>query len=618
MPYIQNADANNYYNLTGISYMAPGAVIWVSQALYDNSAVIAAALVAGEIIDSVPPQPSDVINDMITALGGSGDLRLAKDTYYVTKNKTIPENIRLVFEQGAMISVNGIAISAITKANPGEVTTSSVHGFNNGDKVRFKDAGGMVELNYRTNGGTEYTVTVVSMTKFTIGVNTSGYTTYTSGGYAQHVLTINGTIDAGLYQIFTGNGSVTLDNVKEIYPQWWGAKGDGVTINTPFIQEAINAVSKIRGGIIFFPPGNYIINAPLVLPSPMPIYFVGNGTGENTLSTNLKLANGSNCNMIEYTSTARTYFGGIKDMKIDGNAANQTSGNILHITGYWTDILLENIYFSGAHGACIYAKSPTTGQIANVWITRCLLEAGNYGIQIDCTDNATGGWWLDSCYSFALVTALYLDASARANGSRFWQINNCFFAACEQHGIYLKSVKRLLLSNSTIRNSGTSAAGTYDGIFIDNDATYPTNRLTITGNQFYNHETGSVTQRYGINLSGANNDNIIITDNQFDNHATGDINIFAGANANGIIRNNIGFVTENKGTATVANGTTSIAVNHGLSYTPVAGDISVTPTNSMCSHTKFFVGTYTSTQFTITVNIDPGVSTATFAWRANK
>ena len=63
MPYIQNADANNYYNLTSIFYMAPGAVIWVSQVLYDNSAVIAAALIAGEIIDYEgvgAPQPDAI------------------------------------------------------------------------------------------------------------------------------------------------------------------------------------------------------------------------------------------------------------------------------------------------------------------------------------------------------------------------------------------------------------------------------------------------------------------------------------------------------------------------------------------------------------------------------
>jgi hypothetical protein len=71
----------------------------------------------------------------------------------------------------------------------------------------------------------------------------------------------------------------------------------------------------------------------------------------------------------------------------------------------------------------------------------------------------------------------------------------------------------------------------------------------------------------------------------------------------------------NSGTATVANGTTSIAVAHGLTKTPVLGDVSVTPTNNMGNSTKFWTSAPTSTGFTINVDINPGATTATFSWR---
>ena len=184
------------------------------------------------------------INSAITGLSGSGDLCFPKGTYRIASNLTMATGIRYVPEQGAMISVDGIAMSAITKANPGEVTTSSAHGFSNGDKARFKDVGGMVELNYSTNGGVEYTVTVVSTTKFTIGVNTSAYTTYTSGGYSQHILTISGPIDAGLYQIFTGNGAVSLGtNVEFARPEWFGEVGasndDAITFGKAYLSHDV-------------------------------------------------------------------------------------------------------------------------------------------------------------------------------------------------------------------------------------------------------------------------------------------------------------------------------------------------------------------------------------------
>jgi hypothetical protein len=79
-------------------------------------------------------------------------------------------------------------------------------------------------------------------------------------------------------------------------------------------------------------------------------------------------------------------------------------------------------------------------------------------------------------------------------------------------------------------------------------------------------------------------------------------------------RNVQGYVTENKGTATVANGTTSVNVTHGLAVTPAAKDIVVTPTNNLGSATKFWTSSFTTTTFTINVNADPGATTATFAW----
>ena len=71
------------------------------------------------------------------------------------------------------------------------------------------------------------------------------------------------------------------------------------------------------------------------------------------------------------------------------------------------------------------------------------------------------------------------------------------------------------------------------------------------------------------------------------------------------------------GTATVANGTTSIAVTHNSGTTPSVGDILVTPTNNLGVATKFWISTITSTQFTINVDVNPGASTATFAWQVN-
>lgn len=78
----------------------------------------------------------------------------------------------------------GLAVTAATNANPCQVTITG-HGFSTNDKVVFHNIGGMTQLNF-TNGSTGYTVTVVDANNITIGVDSTAYGTYTSGGTAHN------------------------------------------------------------------------------------------------------------------------------------------------------------------------------------------------------------------------------------------------------------------------------------------------------------------------------------------------------------------------------------------------------------------------------------------------
>jgi hypothetical protein len=81
-----------------------------------------------------------------------------------------------------LFSQDGSSVTAVTRANPGSVQ-STAHGFTTGDEIAFFGVGGMVELN-----GNGYTITVVDANNFTIGVNSTSFTTYTTGG-AAHLAT---------------------------------------------------------------------------------------------------------------------------------------------------------------------------------------------------------------------------------------------------------------------------------------------------------------------------------------------------------------------------------------------------------------------------------------------
>ena len=79
------------------------------------------------------------------------------------------------------------SITAITKANPG-VLTSSSHGLSNGDEVFVDSIGGMTELNgrnYRVANATTNTFTLTDL--FGNAMDTTNFTTYTSGGTATEI-----------------------------------------------------------------------------------------------------------------------------------------------------------------------------------------------------------------------------------------------------------------------------------------------------------------------------------------------------------------------------------------------------------------------------------------------
>lgn len=77
----------------------------------------------------------------------------------------------------SMLIGSVMSIGNITNANPGLVVTNLNHGYATGQVVTFSGIVGMTELNTGS-----YTITVVDEKSFTIGVDTTSYTPYVSGG----------------------------------------------------------------------------------------------------------------------------------------------------------------------------------------------------------------------------------------------------------------------------------------------------------------------------------------------------------------------------------------------------------------------------------------------------
>lgn len=112
---------------------------------------------------------------------GSQDRKITRPksgTVTIYKNGS-PLSATIDYTTGIVTEIAGpfTPISAITKANPGQVTATA-HGLTTGDVIRLSDVEGMTQVN-----GQDVTVTVLDANTFTIGIDTTSYSTYTGSGF---------------------------------------------------------------------------------------------------------------------------------------------------------------------------------------------------------------------------------------------------------------------------------------------------------------------------------------------------------------------------------------------------------------------------------------------------
>ena len=108
-----------------------------------------------------------------------------------------------VFRNGLQVLSAAKTISAITKASPG-VLTSSSHGYSNGDEVFLSNSGAMTQLlsrNYRVANVTTNTFTLTDL--YGVAINTTSFTTFDSGVTTSEI-----------YEVTTPYTSAHLPNLR--------------------------------------------------------------------------------------------------------------------------------------------------------------------------------------------------------------------------------------------------------------------------------------------------------------------------------------------------------------------------------------------------------------------
>jgi hypothetical protein len=169
-------------------------------------------------------------------------------------------------------------------------------------------------------------------------------------------------------------------------------------------------------------------------------------------------------------------------------------------------------------------------------------------------------------------------------------------------------------------------------ILIDGPTDQPTG-INVVGGIFNTGQEAAtsaiyVNRAYGIAISGVSisgsvsNQAIEVTSNSYDVHVSGcwtdDTTPIVDGGATRLkVDAFYPFVGENKGTSSILNGATSIAVAHGLSVTPTVDDFTITlaedPTNTPGA---IWVDNIGAANFTVNCENDPGASNLDFGWRA--
>lgn len=238
------------------------------------------------------------------------------------------------------------------------------------------------------------------------------------------------------------------------------------------------------------------------------------------------------------------------------------------------------IYNSGEYGILVAA-----GQVAvngNIVISSRKNSIYLNGYGITCNGNYV--------YGSETQSGIY------ANVAFDLTINNNVVDNNYAHGIFLDTITDATVSQNIVKNNSQEGVGSNRGIALADSS-----GITILGNRCFDDQ-GAKTQREGIFLTGTSNYCVIIGNDVRGNQTAG----MSLVGANNIVRNNLGWITENTGTSTGTGAEETIA--HGCDATPTK--ITITPTVTGATVTDLYQQAGAD-HFHVTVTLNK-----TYNWKA--
>ncbi len=423
-----------------------------------------------------------------------------------------------------------------------------------------------------------------------------------------------------------------------LFAKDYGVAFDGTTDDAANLQTAINAAVAADKPLVL-PAGTAIIGTTLTVTDSLTLL----GSGRE--STILKAKAALNAYVIRFNGSSTNGLIGayFADFAIDGNSANQTAGSggikaegavqctfeRLHMYscydwgielsgmsggGFGHHNRIVNCLFDNAGSSAGYGGGAHTTSNDENWFYGCDFEfLGGASNPVDTNPvmlyEEAGLQYIVACN---FVSGSHNAIGIRIQNTKGTRVIGCMFDGLAGDGVYIAATK-CLVTSCTFTGTGDAGSTTASSVHTQFGA-----KFNIIANNIFETSANAARLRSHIReeqigSSGSN----IIEGNTFSTVTFAPtVAAVESAGIASIVRNNIGWITEATGTATVANGATTSVVTHTLDMTPAIANITLTPTNSLGNAAKYWISNVTSTQFTITVNADPGATTATFAWAA--
>jgi Pectate lyase superfamily protein len=240
-----------------------------------------------------------------------------------------------------------------------------------------------------------------------------------------HTVTLSGTFDAGGYQVFSnalaGQGRISFaDNmsIREIYPQWWGAKGNGADDDTAPLDAALDQ----RGQTVFIPRGSYKTTSNLLVPVCAAI--IGAGRDQTVFLPSSKVTV-----FLKVKSTTVV----LREFEVDGAATSNATGMFFGDSvsadgwgGLVTQVRVRR--FTGANGVGIRLADALKSEFTGV-----LVDGNN----IDLLCQRVGGG-LPTTVTFRNCQFIYAQAKGvKLIDGHSITFDGCVFESNREEGVLL-------------------------------------------------------------------------------------------------------------------------------------------------------------------------------------